>query len=138
MEKDIALLIFITCIIGLSVLAVVLALRVRNGKKIKGKYIIIHYIDVGNLDDEISQDRIKQLESASDILDQNFSLDKNNILDVSPAELHVMKYKTNNALTNKYDDVAEELFIQVRNGGTRMEVIDFNKPKSFIKVVGSP
>lgn len=126
--KDIFILLFCLITIGLTAIAVYLAVYKTGIKKLKGKYIIVHYIDCGDLNDELSEDRIKQLSSSSDFFGKNFGLD------LTPLEIHVMKYKANHALKNKYNDVAEELFIPVQRGQhTHIEILDFNKSKSFIR-----
>ena len=93
-------------------------------KKLKGKYIIIHYISVGNMQQlaDITAERLAQLENTEDYVKEDLKKDEK-----SELEMYIEKYKKENSLKEKYDDLVEELFIPVHIGGseTHIDILNF-------------
>jgi hypothetical protein len=102
---------FFVAIIGATIWATSLAYDMGKNKKrkLKGKYIIIHYVYVGNAQLMPSKERVLQLQLSSSVLENEFGLDE----EISDADSYLAYYKLRYSFKNKYDDVAEEIFIPV-------------------------
>lgn len=96
----------------------------RKEKKLKGSYIIIHYIAVGNMrhDGDITPERLAQLENTEDYVKEDLKTNEKSELDQ-----YIEKYKKENSLKEKYVDLIEELFIPIHIGGveTHIEILNF-------------
>lgn len=94
--------------------------------KLNGKYMIIHYVGIGNLSDKLPEDRKEHLISVGNLLNSDFVN-----TELSPAHAFLNEYIENNGIIFKHKDknfidLFEEKFITTRETSSRIELLKFN------------
>lgn len=89
----------------------------RKKNSVKGKYIMVFYIDIGNLSDEI-RPNIDRLATLNEIENYTGSNLKDLEKQESPATQYIRECKEKYTLSNMYPDIIKEYYIPTRNGST--------------------
>lgn len=96
----------------------------KRKKSIKGKYIIIHYIDIGNLTDGVvddMSDRNEILNLTSKYIEQTIESEK----PVSQIDHYLMRMAKKYSIMNDYYDIAMEIYMPTR-GKTETTILKFD------------
>jgi hypothetical protein len=95
----------------------------KRKKSIKGKYIIIHYVDVGNLENEVvdMSDRNDILNQTSQYVEQTIEPEKG----LSPVDTYLDKIRKRYSIMNNYRDIAMEIYMPTR-GKTETKILKFD------------